>query len=146
MAAEAIGDGGRRERTSPEPVTPARAPALDHVQVAAPPGCEPAARAFYGDLLGLVELEKPAALADRGGVWFTLAGGAALHVGVIEAGFSPATKAHPALRTADEAALRALALALERSGAAVRWDMSLPGVAARFFTADPWGNRLELLC
>jgi catechol 2,3-dioxygenase-like lactoylglutathione lyase family enzyme len=25
---------------------------LDHVQVAAPPGCEAAARAFYGELLG----------------------------------------------------------------------------------------------
>src|SRR5215470_16363758 len=43
---------------------------IDHVQVAAPPGCEEAARAFYGELLGLDELPKPAELADRGGVWF----------------------------------------------------------------------------
>jgi catechol 2,3-dioxygenase-like lactoylglutathione lyase family enzyme len=43
---------------------------LDHVQVAAPPGCEAEARAFYGGLLGLPELEKPAALAGRGGAWF----------------------------------------------------------------------------
>jgi hypothetical protein len=26
----------------------------------------------------------------------------------------------------------------------VRWDMELPGVR-RFYTSDPWGNRLELL-
>ncbi|MDX6536175.1 MAG: hypothetical protein QOD37_516, partial [Gaiellales bacterium] len=43
---------------------------IDHVQVAAPPGCEQQARAFYGDLLGLSELEKPAPLAGRGGCWF----------------------------------------------------------------------------
>jgi hypothetical protein len=32
---------------------------LDHVQVAAPQGCEAEARCFYGELLGLVEVEKP---------------------------------------------------------------------------------------
>jgi catechol 2,3-dioxygenase-like lactoylglutathione lyase family enzyme len=122
------------------------APALDHVQVAAPPGCEAAARAFYGGLLGLAEIEKPAALAGRGGAWFGLAAGAALHVGVVASGFAAARKAHPALRTRDEAALRALAERLERAGAPVRWDDPLPGVAARFFTEDPWGNRIELLC
>ena len=31
---------------------------------------EAAARAFYGNLLGLREVAKPEALADRGGVWF----------------------------------------------------------------------------
>ena len=50
---------------------------LDHVQVAAPPGCESEARAFYGALLGLTEVPKPASLAARGGVWFGF-----LHVGV----------------------------------------------------------------
>jgi catechol 2,3-dioxygenase-like lactoylglutathione lyase family enzyme len=43
---------------------------LDHVQVAAPDGCENEARRFYGELLGLEELEKPPLLAARGGVWF----------------------------------------------------------------------------
>ena len=40
------------------------------MQVAAPPGCEPAARQFYGGLLGLPEIEKPEPLRERGGVWF----------------------------------------------------------------------------
>jgi catechol 2,3-dioxygenase-like lactoylglutathione lyase family enzyme len=122
---------------------------LDHVQVAAPPACEAAARAFYGGLLGLAECEKPAALRDRGGVWFALAGGAALHVGVVASGFEAATKAHPALRARDEPALRALAATLEHAGVPVRWPHPpepLPGVTARFFTDDPWGNRVELLC
>ena len=38
---------------------------LDHVQIAAPCGCEPEARRFYGELLGLPEIEKPEPLADR---------------------------------------------------------------------------------
>src|SRR3954469_26057308 len=62
---------------------------LDHVQVAAPPGCEAEARAFYGRLLGLGELEKPAALKARGGVWFQV-GAQQLHVGVTP-DFTPAT-------------------------------------------------------
>src|SRR3954453_21018176 len=114
---------------------------LDHVQIAAPPGCEADARRFYGGLLGLVELEKPAALAARGGAWFALGDGRQLHVGV-EAGFAPARKAHPALRVG--AGLEVLAERLVEAGCEIRWDDALPGVA-RFYVEDPWGNRLELL-
>ena len=117
--------------------------ALDHVQVAAPPGCEAAARAFYGGLLGLPELDKPEALRARGGAWFALAGGGRLHVGVADP-FTAATKAHPALRAGGVDALRALADRVAGAGAPVRWDAEIPGVA-RFHTADPWGNRIELL-
>jgi catechol 2,3-dioxygenase-like lactoylglutathione lyase family enzyme len=116
-------------------------PYLDHVQIAAPPGCEAAARRFYGELLGLRELEKPVPLQLRGGVWFALAD-AQLHVGV-EAEFRPARQAHPALRI-DAATLDELASRLRDVGAPVRWDDELPHVR-RFFTDDPWGNRLELL-
>jgi catechol 2,3-dioxygenase-like lactoylglutathione lyase family enzyme len=112
---------------------------LDHVQVAAPPGCEAEARAFYGRLLGLPELEKPPALAVRGGAWFAC-GAQQLHVGV-DQGFTPAGKAHPALLAAD---LAAVAERLTGAGAPVRWDDEIPGVA-RFYTEDPWGNRLEIV-
>jgi catechol 2,3-dioxygenase-like lactoylglutathione lyase family enzyme len=113
---------------------------LDHVQVAAPPGSEAEARAFYGRLLGLPELEKPPALAARGGAWFAC-GAQQLHVGAY-ADFAPAAKAHPALAVDSAAALDALAERLTLAGAPVRWDDALPG---RFYTEDPWGNRLELL-
>jgi catechol 2,3-dioxygenase-like lactoylglutathione lyase family enzyme len=111
---------------------------LDHVQVAAPPGCEAEARAFYGRLLGLTEVEKPPALAARGGVWFEQ-----LHIGVQE-DFAPARKAHPALTVGDAVQLSALAERLTLAGVPVHWDTDMPGVA-RFFAEDPWGNRLELL-
>jgi DNA-binding transcriptional LysR family regulator len=45
---------------------------------------------------------------------------------------------------AAEAELDAIAARLVAAGAPVRWDDRLPGVR-RFYTADPFGNRLELL-
>jgi len=115
---------------------------LDHVQVAAPPGCEADARRFYSGVLGLTELPKPHALAGRGGAWFALGSGQQLHVGV-EEDFAPALKAHPALLVA-AGALEAVAERLVEAGCEVRWDEALADVA-RFYVSDPWGNRLELI-
>jgi len=112
---------------------------LDHVQLAMPPGGEDAARAFYGDLLGLEELEKPPVLARRGGCWFR-AGNSALHLGV-EADFRPARKAHPALVVDD---LTACAELLSAAGASFVPDDALEGVR-RGYVDDCFGNRLELL-
>jgi catechol 2,3-dioxygenase-like lactoylglutathione lyase family enzyme len=80
-------------------------------------------------------------MRSRGGVWFTLGGSGQLHIGV-EDPFAPARKAHPAFRVAADA-LDDLAGRLESAGERVEWDDSLPGVR-RFYTADPWGNRIEL--
>ena len=110
---------------------------IDHVQVAAPPGCEAEARAFYSALLGLEEIPKPASLADTGGCWFT-AGPQELHVGV-ENEFAPARKAHPSLVTTD---LDGLASTLAAAGIAVSYDDRIPGTR-RFKAADPFGNQLE---
>jgi catechol 2,3-dioxygenase-like lactoylglutathione lyase family enzyme len=110
---------------------------IDHVQIAAPPGCEAAARGFYGELLGLEELPKPEPLVSRGGCWFR-AGAQELHVGVEEP-FAPARKAHPGFVVDDLEALRGR---LAAEGVAVRDDRDLPG-AVRFYADDPFGNRLE---
>ena len=112
---------------------------IDHVQLAAPPGCEPEARRFFGGLLGLEELEKPEALRERGGVWFRI-GAQELHVGV-EADFAPARKAHPAFLVPEYDAVRSR---LRAAGVELRDDTSIPGVR-RCYAADPWGNRLELI-
>jgi catechol 2,3-dioxygenase-like lactoylglutathione lyase family enzyme len=104
-----------------------------------PAGAEALARAFYAGVLGLEELPKPPALAGRGGVWFGNAS-VQLHLGV-EADFRPARKAHPALRVDD---LAALAAACAAEGHAPQFDNAVPGVA-RFYVADPFGNRLEFL-
>lgn len=112
---------------------------IDHVQVAGPPGCEPAARAFYGDLLGLRETPKPPSLAARGGVWFVLGSGE-LHVGVDE-DFRPSRKAHPAFTCTS---IDELAGKLAAAGALVDWNDDLRGVR-RFYTVDPFGNRIEIV-
>jgi catechol 2,3-dioxygenase-like lactoylglutathione lyase family enzyme len=114
---------------------------LDHVQVAAPrtPGVEDQARAFYRDLLGLTELDKPPALKPKGGVWFALGRGE-LHVG-LEDPFSPARKAHPALLVYGLDDLRAH---IEAAGYAATDGEEIPG-ARRFYVHDPFGNRLELM-
>jgi catechol 2,3-dioxygenase-like lactoylglutathione lyase family enzyme len=125
-----------------DPTSTRRRPAptgIHHVQLAAPPGSEPLMREFYGDLLGMAEVPKPAALAARGGAWFR-APGVELHIG-IEADFRPARKAHPGILVRD---LDAMAGRLRNAGHRVHPDDLLPGYR-RFYIDDPAGNRLELL-
>lgn len=112
---------------------------IDHVQLAAPAGCEDAARAFFGGLLGLEELEKPESLRSRGGVWFQV-GAQELHVGV-EPNFAPARKAHPAFSVSGYDELQGR---LRAAGVEVTDDGSVPG-RRRCYVADPWGNRIELV-
>ena len=114
---------------------------LDHVQIAAPEGCEEAARRYFGELLGLAEIAKLEPLRERGGAWFAL-GERQLHVGV-EKDFAPARKAHVALRM-EAADLDGLARRLAAAGSPVTWDDALPG-ERRFYSEDPWGNRIEFL-
>lgn len=112
---------------------------IDHVQLAAPAGCKEEARRFFGEVLGLDEVEKPANLAARGGVWFQ-AGDQQLHIGV-EREFQPAKKAHPAFAVSDLALLRER---LESHEISIDPGELLPG-AERFYASDPFGNRIEFL-
>ncbi|MER6542468.1 glyoxalase [Streptomyces sp. NPDC001250] len=121
--------------------------AVDHVQLAAPPGSEPALRSYYVDVLGMTEIPKPPVLAARGGCWFQ-AGAVQLHLGIEDARagggkchFRPAKKAHPGLRVTE---IEAYATRLTSLGAPVTWDDNLPG-HLRFSSQDPVGNRLEFL-
>lgn len=112
---------------------------IDHVQVAAPRGCEEEARRFYSGVLNMKEVDKPEPLKARGGVWFEF-GSFQLHVGVEEP-FASAKKAHPAFVVNGFSGLREH---LESNGIQVKDDNSIPG-SSRFFIADPFGNRLEFL-
>ena len=113
---------------------------IDHVQLAMPAGGEQLARRFYGEVLGLTELPKPPNLAARGGAWFQC-GPLQLHLGV-ESEFRPARRAHPALLVRDLAdTIRTLTAA----GFEVKYDSEPVQGFDRAFTADPFGNRIELL-
>lgn len=113
--------------------------AIDHVQLAMPPGAEDDARRFYGDLLGMVEVAKPSELAKRGGCWFE-SGNVQIHLGE-EKDFRPAKKAHPALRCRD---YLALIEKLRRAGVDVNEVEDIPGIR-RCHIHDPFGNRIELI-
>jgi len=112
---------------------------IHHVLLACPAGTDDALRAFYGGVLGLTEIDKPPALASRGGCWFR-GQGIELHLGV-EDDFRPARKAHPGLLVhgIDDWAAR-----LREAGYPVAFDDEFPGMR-RFYSADPHGNRLEFL-
>lgn len=113
--------------------------AIDHVQLAMPPGQEDSARAFYGGVLGLPEVPKPPNLAGRGGVWFSHAQ-VRVHLGV-EAEFRPARKAHPAFLVQH---LGSLIRRCEEAGYSVVSDEPLEGYR-RAYVSDPFGNRIELI-
>jgi catechol 2,3-dioxygenase-like lactoylglutathione lyase family enzyme len=113
---------------------------IDHVQLLMPTGGEPAARQFYGKLLGLREIAKPTELAPRGGCWFVGVGGTTIHLGVDQR-FIAVRKAHIGLIVVDlEAARRALATG---GAPVVQDDAGLP--VKRCYTEDPFGNRIELI-
>lgn len=110
---------------------------IDHVQIAAPKGCESEARRFFGQWLGMDEVIKPERLRSRGGCWFQV-GPRQLHIGV-EEDFRPAKKAHVAFTASDIVALFAR---LSAAGIQCVWDDAVDGVR-RFYANDPWGSRLE---
>lgn len=114
-------------------------PSIHHVLVAIPPDGEDLARRFYRETLGLREVEKPANLQARGGVWFQT-GNLQLHLGV-DRSFTPATKAHVAFEVTGLAGMRGRLLT---GGYTVADDEPLPGFD-RFYVQDPFGNRVELL-
>jgi catechol 2,3-dioxygenase-like lactoylglutathione lyase family enzyme len=113
--------------------------ALEHIQLAMPAGREAEAEEFYVEVLGFARIDKPAHLETRGGCWFQ-ANGVNLHLGV-EADFSPARKAHPAFVVVS---LQEVKARLEAIGSEIIVDTQLDGYE-RFYTSDPFGNRLEFM-
>ncbi len=118
-----------------------RIEAIDHVQLAMPPGpeAEALAEAFFERLLGLPRVPKPPELAARGGCWFEQ-GAVKVHLGV-EEDFRPARKAHPALVVSR---VDQLCARLDRSGHPTRCSESVPG-SPQWYVDDPFGNRIELI-
>jgi len=112
---------------------------LDHVQLAAPEGCEAEARAYVGGLLGWPEIPEPESLRHRGGVWFRC-GAHEAHIGV-QRDFTPARKARPAFRVRN---LEALREHLRSNGVTIADDAARADEGIdRFYVTDPFGNRIE---
>jgi catechol 2,3-dioxygenase-like lactoylglutathione lyase family enzyme len=111
---------------------------LHHAQVFYPPGEEARARKFYGETLGLEELERPTTLRDRAGIWYAAPPGHVHLSADRELGLHP--RRHFALRVDD---LEATVAKLRASGARFEDADQIPGWR-RTYVMDPFGNKIEL--
>jgi catechol 2,3-dioxygenase-like lactoylglutathione lyase family enzyme len=112
---------------------------LDHISLTMPVGGEPVARAFFDGILGLTEIPKPDDGNRMDGCWFDL-GAQQLHL-LVDDNHVPAIRAHPAFTVSDLDATRA---AIQAVGLPINAFIPSEG-RERFFSADPFGNRLEFL-
>ncbi|MBS4172599.1 glyoxalase [Bacillus sp. FJAT-49736] len=112
---------------------------IDHIQLAAPKGCEEQARQFFATILGLSEIPKPENLRARGGCWFKC-GNQEIHIGV-EEDFKPAKKAHPGLIVTNIEELKAT---LNKHQIDWKEEPKIEG-RSRIHVSDPFGNRMEFL-
>ena len=111
---------------------------LDHLQICIPTGKENEARAFYSNIIGLIEIPKPSALLANGGLWYQVAD-IQLHIGTENE--INKSKRHPAfeITNLDEAKRH-----LEKNGVTIKEEIQIPD-CKRFSFIDPFGNRVELL-
>ena len=113
--------------------------AIDHIQIAIAPEHEDACIAFYRDLLGLQQIEKPAALRGRGGAWFQI-GQLQLHIG-IDPGAIAGARAHICFLIDDLERARDV---FGARGFEITEDSAQVDGLTRFFVKDPAGNRVEI--
>ena len=111
---------------------------LTHINVTMPGGSEEVARKFYSGQLGLRELPKPECLRSLGGIWFDV-GGLNLHLSVEEGRSGADRQRHFGLGCCD---LEGLKARLKTAGLVIEEGPPVPW--KRFFTYDPFGNRIEI--
>ena len=114
--------------------------AIDHVQITVPPEHERAAKKFYGELLGLAEIDKPAELKPRGGAWYRL-GSTQLHLAIDPGASGAGSRRHVCLAVDD---LEGARTAMTAAGLKVIDEPIQADGLARFFLRDPAGNRVEI--
>jgi catechol 2,3-dioxygenase-like lactoylglutathione lyase family enzyme len=113
---------------------------LQHVAISRPPGGDAAARAFYGNVLGLLEISPPQSLAPLDLIWYRLGEATELHIMVEEPIGQDRSGRHFCLAVDDVVALRER---LDEAGITTVGDTPIPG-RPRFFVRDPFGNLIEI--
>ena len=114
-------------------------PRLHHVNVVVPPGRTAEVAGFYRDVLGLVPVNKPAALAGRGGAWFAVDDSSQLHVSERDGTTHPDSHFGLVVDDFDNVLDK-----LRQSGLPFTPQEDVFG-GRRGFTRDPAGNRVEVL-
>ncbi len=112
---------------------------IQHVNVVVPPGRADEVADFYVEVFGMRRVDKPAALAGRGGAWLDVDGYRQVHLSERDGDVHP--ESHFALVVDDyDAVLTSIA----QRGAHWTEQEDVFG-GRRGFTRDPAGNRVEVL-
>ena len=113
---------------------------LHHVNVTVPLELEVATKVFYGALLGLEQVPKPAA-ARQSGAWYQI-GANQLHLSVEDEETGSLSSRHICFEVSD---LGAAEKRFHDAGVEIIPDpRPVPGTR-RFYVRDPGGNQLEIV-
>jgi catechol 2,3-dioxygenase-like lactoylglutathione lyase family enzyme len=114
--------------------------ALHHVNVTVPAELEEATKHFYGALLGLKQVPKPAA-ARQTGAWYQI-GDNQLHLSVEDEQRGPLSSRHICFNVSN---LAETEKRFRDAGVGIIGDpRPMPGTE-RFYVRDPGGNQLEIV-
>ena len=113
---------------------------LHHVNVTVPAALEAAAKNFYGELMGLEQIEKPDGPRKYIGAWYHL-GESQLHLSVEDGPRNEDSNRHVCYSVAD---IPAAIAAFRSAGVEVISEEQLVNGGSRFFVRDPAGNLLEI--
>lgn len=122
-----------------EPETTQMVIQLHHVNVTVPPEQESATKDFYGSVLGLQQVPKPAE-SRQSGAWYQI-GAAQLHLSVEDGADRDQSSGHVCFTVAD---LDAAEKRFRDAGVKIIPDPRPSPGAPRFYVRDPGGNQLEI--
>jgi catechol 2,3-dioxygenase-like lactoylglutathione lyase family enzyme len=112
--------------------------ALHHVNVTVPPHLEDAAKEFYGSVLGLKQIPKPAT-SRQSGAWYQI-GPVQLHLSV-EDEEQLLSSRHVCFTVSD---LTEAEIEFREQGVEIITDPRPNPNSPRFYVRDPGGNQLEI--
>jgi catechol 2,3-dioxygenase-like lactoylglutathione lyase family enzyme len=119
---------------------PTMAITLHHVNVTVPAELEEATRHFYGALLGLEQVPKPAA-ARQNGAWYQI-GDTQLHLSVDDEPRGPLSSRHVCFKVSS---LAESEKRFRDAGVEILPDPRPILGTERFYVRDPGGNQLEIV-
>jgi catechol 2,3-dioxygenase-like lactoylglutathione lyase family enzyme len=113
----------------------------NHVQITVPRGSGELVRRFYGQVLGMREIEVPDSMRSFGLIWFRVGERDELHVGQEDGIDRRKTGAHLAYEVSDMAAWRRR---LAEQGIEMIEQPAIAGYD-RVYIRDPFDNRVEFI-
>ena len=113
---------------------------LHHVNVTVPPELEVATKHFYGEVVGLKQVPKPAT-ARQSGAWYQI-GENQLHLSVEDEERGPLSSRHVCFHVSDSADAEKK---FRDAGVEIIPDARPIAGTLRFYVRDPGGNQLEIV-